>query len=463
MASRRKIYDLDRQDHVDELMQMLDDDTIDNDETFEDESDSGEEDYVEHREEDSETEQEDDSDNEEEEEIHEGSYSLGKDKITKWYCEPTPKTRTQAHNLVRHLPGVIGEAKNAKTPLECWSYFFDDDILQRVVTYTNEYITSIKENYQRERDTKLIDIIELKAFIGLLYLAGVYKSNRQSLEELWGTNGDGVEKFGLVMNIKRFKFIIRCLRFDDRLTREERKKQDRLAAVRDIFTKFVQNCQKNYSLGENVTLDEKLEAFRGRCLFRQYIPSKPAKYGLKIFALVDAKLFYLYNMEIYAGKQPDGPFNLSNKPADIVRRLIHPIIGTGRNLTADNWFTDFDIVEELRQKRISFVGTVKKNKRQLPPDFVSSAGRKEYSSKFGFNKATTLVSYVPKKGKTVILVSTLHNDKSIDEETGVKNKPSIISFYNQTKGGVDTADKLCASYNVARNTKRWPMVVFFPC
>ncbi|KAK9730392.1 Transposase IS4 [Popillia japonica] len=56
--------------------------------------------------------------------------------------------------------------------------------------------------------------------------------------------------------------------------------------------------------GENLTIDEKLEAFRGRCKFRQYLPSKPAKCEIKIFALVDAKLFYIYNLEIYTGKQP---------------------------------------------------------------------------------------------------------------------------------------------------------------
>ncbi|KAF2884339.1 hypothetical protein ILUMI_21829 [Ignelater luminosus] len=83
--------------------------------------------------------------------------------------------------------------------------------------------------------------------------------NTLSLEEFW----NNIERFSLIMSIKRFKFIIRCLRFDDCLTRQERKKQDRLAAVQEIFTQFVRNCQKNYWLGENVTLDEKLEAFRG--------------------------------------------------------------------------------------------------------------------------------------------------------------------------------------------------------
>lgn len=49
---------------------------------------------------------------------------------------------------------------------------------------------------------------------------------------------------------------------------------------------------------------------------------------------------------------------------------------------------------------------------------------------------------------------------SIEIDT-VTNKPEIISFDNSTKGGVDTIDKLCATYTVGRRTKRWIMAVFF--
>ena len=172
-------------------------------------------------------------------------------------------------------------------------------------------------------------------------------------------------------------------------------------------------------------------------------------------------MYYLLHLEIYAGKQPVGPYSLSNKPEDVVRRLTAPISGSGRNITADNWFTDIDLVQELKEKKLSYVGTLKRNKRQLPPELVVSKGRKELSSLFGFQKDIMLVSYAPKPKKTVILVSTLHVDKEIHPDSGEQQKPSLITFYNATKGGVDTADQMCATYNVARNIKRWPMVVFF--
>lgn len=161
--------------------------------------------------------------------------------------------------------------------------------------YTNQYIDTVNDKYTRERDAKPTDVIELKAFIGLLYLAEVYIANRLFLDEIWGKNGDGIEKFGLVMSIKRFKFLLRCLRFDDRTTRNERKKVARLAPIRDIFDMSVQNCQKYYTPGENFTIDEMLPAFRGRCPFRQYIPSKPNKYCVKMYALVDSRMIFVLN------------------------------------------------------------------------------------------------------------------------------------------------------------------------
>jgi len=80
--------------------------------------------------------------------------------------------------------------------------------------------------------------------------------------------------------------------------------------LRWVFEHFVDNCKNAYSVSECITIDEELQAFRGRCSFKMYIPNKPAKYGIKIFAVCDAINFHTSNLEIYAGVQPDGPFKL---------------------------------------------------------------------------------------------------------------------------------------------------------
>lgn len=221
------------------------------------------------------------------------------------------------------------------------------------------------------------------------------------------------------------------------------------------------NCQKHYTLGEYVTIDEKLEPFRGRCGFRQYMTKKPAKYGLKIFALVDARTFYTSNMEVYVGCQPEGPYKVSNSAGDIVKRFMKPLYKSGRNLTTDNWYTSYGLAKDLLSEKITIVGTMRKDKRQIPAEFKICKGRETHSSIFGFQQDATLVSYVTKKGKCVILLSTMHNDDAIDKETGDAKKPEIITFYNQTKGAVDVVDEMAANYSTARKTNRWPLVIFY--
>src|SRR5215475_10409512 len=72
-----------------------------------------------------------------------------------------------------------------------------------------------------------------------------------------------------------------------------RKTKDKLAAIQFILDEFVKNCKSTYCLSEFFTIDEMLVPFRGRCSFIQYVPNKPEKYGIKIFALCDAKIFSL--------------------------------------------------------------------------------------------------------------------------------------------------------------------------
>jgi len=132
-----------------------------------------------------------------------------------------------------------------------------------------------------------------------------------------------------------------------------------LAPVRQIFDLFVENCKTSYIPSEYLTLDEKLEAFRGRCSFKQYIPNKPNKYGVKIFALSDAKMYYTKNMEVYVGTQPEGPFKVKNDTASIVKRLTEPVWNTGRNITLDNWFNSVNLVKDmLCNHRLTIVGTI---------------------------------------------------------------------------------------------------------
>ena len=53
----------------------------------------------------------------------------------------------------------------------------------------------------------------------------------------------------------------------------------------------------------------------------------------------------------------------------------------------------------------------------------------------------------------------MHNNKQLS--AGAGSKPEIITFYNSTKGAVDTLDQLLSTYSCRRRTNRWPMTLFY--
>jgi len=85
----------------------------------------------------------------------------------------------------------------------------------------------------------------------------------------------------------------------------------------------------------------------------------------------------------------------------------------------------------------------------------------ENSTLLGFGKQMTIASYIPKKNKNVIMLSTMHLDGSISEQPEHNSKPEIILFYNNSKTGVDTIDEMCSTYSVLRKVRGWPLVLFF--
>ncbi|KAL4143552.1 hypothetical protein QTP88_005870 [Uroleucon formosanum] len=387
-------------------------------------------------------------------------YFVGKDG-TKWARRPpNQRVRTSRVNIVLEKPGVIGDAKNANSILDAWNLFFTYEIVENIVACTNIFIdVNIRSKFGRERDARYTTIPEMKALFGVLYIIGALKNGHRSTKDMWSSDGCNIDILKCAMSEKRFLFLLRCIRFDDIRGREERKKLDKMTHIRKVFDDFTINCKKSYSLSEYVTLDEKLQSFRGRCSFRQYMPNKPAKYGIKIFALCDSVNYYTSNLEVYVGIQPAGPYTIDNSAASITKRMVNIVYNSGRNVTMDNWFTSIPLADDLLKKKVTIIGTIRKNKREIPPSFASSKNRPVFSSFFGFSNNKTLVSYKANKKKIVMLISTIHHDKNIANEE--KLKPEIIMAYNSTKSGVDTMDYMTENYTVARTSARWPLTIFY--
>ena len=377
---------------------------------------------------------------------------MSKNGEIQWSSSPNIRqTRMSAENIIKTVPGPTRMAVTRVTDIKSAFELVMPNSIQKIILE----MTNLEGRRVFGEKWKELDKTHLDAYLGLLILAGVYKSKDESTASLWGAE-TGRAIFRATMSLETFHIFSRVIRFDNRETRAGRRERDKLAAVRTVWDKWVEQLPLLYNPGPNITVDERLVAFRGRCPFRQYMPSKPAKYGIKIWAACDAKTSYALNMQVYTGKAVGGAPE-KNQGSRVVLDMAHGL--RGHNITCDNFFTNYNLGQELLKRKLTMVGTVRKNRVELPAELLVIKNRAAQSSMFAFTDTTALVSYCPKKGKNVVLMSTLHNNAEIS--TREDQKPSMILDYNATKGGVDNLDKVTGSYSTKRMTARWPLVIYY--
>ncbi|XP_031343697.1 piggyBac transposable element-derived protein 3-like [Photinus pyralis] len=228
--------------------------------------------------------------------------------------------------------------------------------------------------------------------------------------------------FSATMPRTRFSQISSWMRFDNKDTRENRRKTDKMAPIRDLSDSFINNCKKYYNSGSHLTVDEQLVPFRGRCPFRVYMKSKPAKYGIKVWVLADAETPYCKNLQIYLGKKGNVPERDQGKR--VVLDLVS-CLGSGYGITTDNFFTSLELAENLLDRNLTLCGTLRRTKTFLPTEFLPSRKQPVYSSIFAHQPEVTMVSYVPKQNKSVILLSSEHREGTVSEQN--HQKPDMIN------------------------------------
>lgn len=241
-------------------------------------------------------------------------------------------------------------------------------------------------------------------------------------------------------------------------TRSQRLQMDRFALISDVWYRFVTNSQQAYIPEEDLTADEQLFPSKARCPFTQYMSSKPDKFGIKFFLLVEVSSKYLCNGFPYLGKNESRPLN---QPLGefVILRLIEPYTNKGYNLTCDNFFTSLPLIEKLEEKKTTLVGTVRSNKKELPPLATETNKIPLYETQALVSNTVTLTIYKAKPNRNVIILSSRHEHVRVDDCTK-KKKPNTIVFYNQTKYGVDILDSMAREYSVKPPSRRWPLHVF---
>jgi len=78
-------------------------------------------------------------------------------------------------------------------------------------------------------------------------------------------------------------------------------------------------------------VDEVIIKFKGRVIFRQYIPKKRKRVGIKIYKLCDESE-YMCDMRVYLGRDSDSATEDMTATHATLRHLTSRVKGLGQNI-----------------------------------------------------------------------------------------------------------------------------------
>ena len=124
-----------------------------------------------------------------------------RDKKEVWHSNPVTQAtgRTPSCNIVRQPCGPSRFAERSRDSIEsCFTIYMRKNLLKVIRKWTNAEGKVVYEN-----DWKEIDQLEIKKFIGLIILIGLYKSKHEYVAQLWNQEG-GSPHFNQIMSRTRF-------------------------------------------------------------------------------------------------------------------------------------------------------------------------------------------------------------------------------------------------------------------
>ena len=147
-----------------------------------------------------------------------------------------------AENVYKNKPDPRRAAKSVKNPSSSFKLFFTNKMTDNIVQYTNKNMP-VMDKFSDPLDdsteyshVKLVDRVDIEAFIGILYLrvARYFRLNILDREVIWNHESAN-DIIGATMSLHRFKFICRLITSDDKETRNDRWKTNKFACMRELF------------------------------------------------------------------------------------------------------------------------------------------------------------------------------------------------------------------------------------
>lgn len=300
---------------------------------------------------------------------------------------------------------------------------------------------------------------ELYAFLGAHLFMGI---DRLPRTEMYWSSTFGHPLLTSLFSRDRFKQLLRFFRVvapdDDAAERNP------LPHVRSLAAKLNASFAAHAAPSQRLTLDEAMAAYKGRATIKQYIPSKPHKWGYKIYCLSSED--YLLRFEVYAGAEER---SADGATYDTVMRMLQGYEEKAHVLFTDNWFTSPALLLALQQRGIRLCGSVRRNRKGMPvipQEEVNALGRGEWLQR---QKGDMTVA-VWRDQKTMWL---LYNHCSPGEAASLErwseagNKVSVgcpraIRDYFYGARSVDVLSQLHYAYAPGRKAMRcWPRLAWW--
>nr|XP_034194807.1 piggyBac transposable element-derived protein 4-like [Osmia lignaria] len=342
--------------------------------------------------------------------------------------------------------------------LDLFFVVFDENLWDIVVTQTNLYAEQIMDNGRKRLDDGWFSVTkdQILAYFALCVLMSQVK--KATIQMYWSKR-EVIETpvFGKVMPLKRFTQILRCLHFSNNVRDCN---NDRLYKIRPIINYWNHKFDKMYTPEKDKSIDESLMRYKGRLSYKQFNPSKRARFGLKIYKLCDANTGFWSKFKIYTGQDK---IDLNDSASEnVVMELAESVLNKGYTLCIDNWYSSPALFLRLHKQKTNVIGTVRSNRKNMPKDLSTNKlkpGERVYRTCNG------LLALRWKDRRDVYMLTTKHASVELTEVTDkrdrTKLKPNCVIEYNKGMGGIDLNDQMLAYFPIMRKCLKGYKKLFF--
>ncbi|KAL3210703.1 hypothetical protein MRX96_008651 [Rhipicephalus microplus] len=255
-----------------------------------------------------------------------------------------------------------------------------------------------------------------------------------------------VEKVAEVMSRDRWQTIKSDLHFNNSDLLQANAGNDRLSEIRPLIDNLLPKFQI-IPKSQMLVVDEQIVPFKGRSSLKQYVSSKPHKWGYKIFVLCDTHGL-VYDFSIYTGNIRPVPGLPDLGASSNVLELSRSIPENKNSLFFDNWYTSIKLLVSLHQLGIPASGTARAS-RSSGCRLLSDAEMKKDGRGSHMERAATVdgvevrvvkcydsrgVNIASAFGSVELLGSCQRYDRKKNKRCEIQ-QPAIGKTYNTFMGG----------------------------